>query len=300
MEIQREDMLSKDYYDNDNFEADSFSGRKSVRVYGGVTDNLPDYIEYTDSYGNDYFLKKSRKKLGAYVKKHKKKILKGALTIGALAAGGLAGGKVAKLISKGKDKAASLKASKRGGLFSKLKKVRNKIKSGASTKAVEYASLRPIDPVIITALKAKGFNPPPSREARAQLFYNEIVAKSGTSERPIDFDNQDQYERDNIEPTVVESVVSFVADMIRRKKSGEKLSPTLEKAGNIAVNVSKQLSSRASNSDMQDNTVSNMKGAEDIQDASMNSNSSVSGISLKSPIVIAVIVGVLALVFLRK
>lgn len=82
-------------------------------------------------------------------------------------------------------------------------------------KAASLAPLVPLMPVMGLALTKKGFAAPKKVEDRAQAFYNHIVTKS-TYEKEIHFDG---YNDDHLAADIVISIVSYVKDLIQKKKA---------------------------------------------------------------------------------
>jgi hypothetical protein len=154
-----------------------------------------------------------------------------------------------------------------------LKKFREKIKTGAKklaghvqnvtdkigqgvkdaakavASAAKFVVLVPLIPVMVAALKKKGLKPSSAAkdvEATAQLFYNEIVAKKGSSYEPIDFDSFEQDEYDNLAGEIIEAIISFIKGGIKNLKDGKtSASPVMQVVQTEGAKVLAKLDQKA-------------------------------------------------------
>jgi len=129
--------------------------------------------------------------------------------------------------------------------------IRNRKKIGKGLKkigklavgAALLPAVLPLMPVMAAALKKKGLKPSKKPRALVEQFYKNIVKKNSH----YDFQANHSGE-DNFLPlaAVVPPVISFVKDMINRKKSGEKLSPVLDTVASGSENVVDEIKTKLS------------------------------------------------------
>lgn len=181
----------------------------------------------------------------------------------------------------------SLKSLGKG--IGKAGKKIGKIAKGLAT----YPLLLPLSPVMGSMLKKAGYKPPRNIEARAQLFYNKIVAKNKFDE--IEFSEYEGDERDNLAPAIIPAIISFVKDIIQKKKSGKKLDPVIDAGASVAIAVEKRLESEVRKSDPIFEPGTNMKGKE--PDTELGENAP-TGINFKNPVVIIGVITALIGLFL--
>lgn len=101
----------------------------------------------------------------------------------------------------------------------------------------QYKVLEPFKSMMQESLINKGVAAPNEMAALTQVFYNTFVAKPGTENEVMNFDEIHPSTMYHADEAVVNGVLSFVKTLADKKKNGETLSPVQDKIANIGLKV---------------------------------------------------------------
>ena len=111
----------------------------------------------------------------------------------------------------------------------------------------QYAILKPLEGIMREALAQKGLATPSDLSDLTQIFYNTFVAKDGTPNEVMNFDQMLPSEIYHVDDSVVTAVVSYVKALSDAKKQGQVLPKFQDKIATAGIKIEEKLQNEATN-----------------------------------------------------